>query len=609
LASRFKYPAFLLLLVAGVYALSLDNAFIYDDIPLITHRPPSESFFAAFDVFTKPHWHNLPYYRPVAGLSMALQKTWHGNAAPMFHVFNIGLMMVASLLVYALLRLPVFGLKPLMAFLTAALFAVHPAGSSCVYPICSGRETLLPGACILLAVYGWIRGGRTGYAIALVGLVLGLFSKEQSVVIPVLFIAADVLKLTRVKVPAWRRYLPVVALLLGYALIRHRIFADAPHASLDLALLDQPLGPVLTVGYMLQTWFAPFLALRYEPRAFVWPSWPHAFVALVLIAVTARLFFRTRDAWRQMLFFVLFAAAVVAPTANILLQEAHFAERYTWLAWLAVPACAFISLKEISRPALVFASLSILLLSGISLARDRYFQDYETFLEQWMKSDPTLSQPYLSMGDLLREKDELSAAEPYYLKALELDPDSVVTLNNIGTLYQALNQHEKALPHLEAVVRAHGPDLEAWHNLATSYASLGQTNRAVDTYLQVIEKGSSHAPSFFNLGFILSRTQRIPEAVNYFERAIAADPRYEPPYYSLGHLYARAGDLKTAEDLFARLLEINPAHADAQHAIAVVYARQNRLDLAIPHCREALRLNPAFVEARRNLEQMLKGQP
>jgi protein O-mannosyl-transferase len=606
LTSSYKYPAALILLVAVVYAFSLDNAFLYDDIPLIVHRPPLASFFSAFDVFTKPHWHNLPYYRPVAGLSMALQKTWHGNVPTMFHVFNIGVLMSAGLLAYALLRLPVFGLKSLMAGLAAALFVVHPVASSCVYPVCSGRETLLPGVFILLAMYGWLRGGRAGCAIGLAGLIFGLLSKEQAIVIPALFVVADVLKLTRFTTASWRRYLPVVGIVLIYFFIRHRIFTGMPHADNELAIINQPLGPLLTLGYMLQTWFAPFVALRYEPRAFIWPSWPHALLALVLIGVTVKLFFQRRDTWRPMLFFVLFAGAAVAPTANFLTQEAHFAERYIWLAWLMVPACAFLALKELTRPVLIFSGVSILLLAGISLGRDRYFQDYESYLTQWIKSDPTMGQPYLSMGDLLREKNELLAAEPYYLQALKLDQDNAVTLNNLSTLYQALNQHEKAVPLIQALLKTHGDDLEVWHNLATCYASLGQTEQAIATFEEAITRGSTHVPTYYNLGFIFSRNDRVPEAVENFQRAIALDPTYEKSYYTLGHLYARVKDLSKAEATFKRLLQVNPAHAEAHHALAVIYARENQLDLAITHCQEALRLHPGFEDARRNLEMMLK---
>src|SRR5262249_58752993 len=107
------------------------------------------------------------------------------------------------------------------ALTAAALFALHPLASSTVYPIASGRETLLPSLWTLLAVYAFLRSGSRWYAVALAAFAAALFSKEQSVVVPALFVLADGLRLSA-DAPGgdlrrWAaRYLPIAAIVRLY---------------------------------------------------------------------------------------------------------------------------------------------------------------------------------------------------------------------------------------------------------------------------------------------------------------------------------------------------------------------------------------------------------
>ncbi len=143
-------------IVVACYAPSLRNGFVYDDLQLIVWSEPPRSLGEVARVFAEPHWPTLPYYRPVARLSMVVQQGLHGANASAYHLFNTVAMAVVSLLAYALLRTPAFGIAVLPAWLGAALFALHPIASSTVHPICSGRETLLPALFIIATVAAFL---------------------------------------------------------------------------------------------------------------------------------------------------------------------------------------------------------------------------------------------------------------------------------------------------------------------------------------------------------------------------------------------------------------------------------------------------------------------
>ena len=230
------------------------------------------------------------------------------------------------------------------ALLFAAAFAVHPVASGTVYPICSGRETLVPSVLMLCAIAAYLSPGRAAYAVALLFTGLSAFAKEQAAVLPAIFVLADALGLTADppgrRPSRWlRRYAPIVLLYGAYFTIRSQLFGGALHA---VAFLDRPWGPFQTLAYTLQTSLVPFVDLVFEPRFEIWWSWPRTVLWVAIVAGLAFAVLRGPAPRRaQALFLAGWWLVALAPTANLLVQEAPFAERYGFLSLaglLAIPA-------------------------------------------------------------------------------------------------------------------------------------------------------------------------------------------------------------------------------------------------------------------------------
>jgi hypothetical protein len=423
----------LLALVLAVYAPATRGSFIYDDQRLVVQEivPASAGDFAR--AFTERHWHNLPYYRPITRITTLVQKALHGNDPAPFHRFNVLLMGAIALLVYAILRLPTLRVSPAPAWLGAAIFALHPIASSCVYPISSGRETLVPAFFSLLSIYAFLRPGRGWQAVAIGGLAFALFSQERAIVLPAAFVLADLLGLTadgpRRDPRRWLvRYLPVAAVTVGYLAIRLQLFQG--EGQFRLAVLHHPLGPLLSVVYAIQTIFAPFRELAYEARVPVWatPGRTIAWLfAVALLAVVARRHWQRVRA--VVLFWLGWAVLALLPTGNVLAQEAQFAERYVFVSLLgAVGIVATLASIGWDRPrvgrAIAVAGIAFLLACGwVSHERAEFFLDNEVFFSQWARSDPGSAQALFNLGDYFASVDDLDAAVENYRRAAEIEPD------------------------------------------------------------------------------------------------------------------------------------------------------------------------------------------
>ncbi len=456
LLGRRLAPLALFALVVAVYAPSMDHEFIYDDHPIMT-EPAPRSLRDLAAVFTRQTTFNLPYFRPVSRVTVVAQRYVHGDQPAPFHLANAVLMGAAVLLGYAVLRLPVFGVERRLALLGAALFGLHPAASSIVYPFTSGRESLVPAVWVLAAVYAFLRGGRRWYALSMAAFALSLFSKEQAVIAPLLFALGDRLGLSA-DAPGrsprrWlARYLPVAAILLFYAAVRWKMFGGGGQH--HLAVLTHPSGPLLSLLYALQTTFTPFLSFAYEPPLGVWFSlarlsiWA---VAVVLVALAARR--RWPELRPALLFWLGWFVVALLPTANLLAQEARFTERYVFLSLLgAIGVLAVLASDGWSRPAVrrwtyALGISALLACAALSVQRASYFRNDRAFVGQWLLTNPASAQAHFIAGDVHAAADELDEAIRQYRLALEIAPHFAEIHYNLAKALLQQGRRDEATQH------------------------------------------------------------------------------------------------------------------------------------------------------------------
>jgi tetratricopeptide (TPR) repeat protein len=499
----------LALLTGATYAPALRNGFVYDDRILIVEQPPPQSLADLARVFAERHWFNLPYYRPVSRFTMVLQKGVHGNDPVPYHAFNLAAGLAAGLLLLALLRQPGFGIARGPALAAAALFVAHPITSDCVYPISSGRETLIPAVMSLAALVFWLREGAAARTLALALLALALLAKEQAIVLPAVFVWADALGVAAGapgRSPGrWlRRHAPVAAVVAGYLVLRALVFGagEGPR----VAFFAAPLGPPLTLLYTLQTVFAPFAELVYEPRPQVWLSAGRLSIALLgaaAIALTAASAGgRPR---RAALFCAGFALLSLAPTANLLVQEAPFAERYGLLALAGIAGAAAAAVAGhawtplAARLGVVAALALVMSAAAVSRGRAPDWADDLAFHEQWLRTDPGAAQPHVGLGQWYADRGDVARSRAHYEAAIALEPGYAVAHASLGAVLLAHGQAEEALAHLERAAALAPETASTWNNLGAARARRGRKAEAEAAYERALALDPGLAPARRNL--------------------------------------------------------------------------------------------------------------
>lgn len=619
-------PICLFILVVAVYAPSVRNDFIYDDVVLIVNQAPPRSATDIARVFTERHWGNLPYYRPIARLTMVLQKWLHGNEPGGYHVLNAALMGVVAMLLYALLRSAAFAVPPALAAIGSALFALHPVAATTVYPICSGRETLLPAVFVIAAVYAYLRPGRIWYAAALGFFALALLSKEQAVVTPGLFIAADVLGLSprpsqRAQgaqgIVTWmQRYAPFAIVLALYFLVRWSLFGGG--IGHRLAVLERPALPALSVLYALQTIVAPFIEEVYEPRLELWLSLPRLLLSLVVVTVWAvAIHRRWTTVGRTVSFWVAWVLLALLPTTNLFEQEARFAERYGLLALAGVVgvAAAVVSpaweARTWRRGRSLIAGIGLVLVvlaAIVTVHRGRYYRDDMTFTRQWLRSDPDSAQAHLYLGQLLLADGELDEASEHIEAALRSFPAYAEAEYHLGILWQRRGDAARAAEHLERAVRIRPTYVEALNNLGLLLLDMGDLPAAAARLERALDVSPGFAVAHYNLSMVRRREGNSGEAIRHLETAVRLEPAYAEAQYWLAVMLDASGDGAGAVRHLERAIRDRPDFVDAHNRLAAILQRDGKPEEAAAHYRYALRIAPDSVDAHTNLGVVLHRQ-
>jgi len=528
-------PYIIAVAIAGMYLLHINNDFIYDDTIVILKQEPVRSMGDVVRIFTEQHYLNFTYYRPITRTTLLLQKAWHGENAVPFHAFNAILISLYALILIKLFSLPILGIRQELAYMAAALCALHPVASEVVYPIASGRETLLSSVFVLCALYAYLKPERFYFALASVSYLLSLFCKEQAIMLPLVFVAADSLGLSGLKprknLHVWSiKYGVIGVITLAYLIIRYALFDGSEYTPNQVIL-----GPILTVGYALQVIIAPTAQLIYEPTGLSVFSLPRlVFVVLVLGVLVWQVVKHWREMQTLILFWTIFFIVFLLPTANIIQQDASYSERYVFVSMVGLMAIIFNVLSACWKPATwkyLFSIVIALTLAaaGMTYYRGSFYVDNLTFYGQWVKTSPDNPSAHNGYGNRLRLKGKLPEAISHLKYAAALSPTEPYPFYNLALLYyENLKQYDAVLWYIDRVLAndpAHIID-DAFMIKAEALNALGREEEALEWYGKYLELNPESIVALYASAKILEKRGERERAKRLYQQVMTIDSKF-----------------------------------------------------------------------------------
>jgi protein O-mannosyl-transferase len=446
--SRVDRTAALVLFVAVCvgYFNAFAGGYQFDDFNVIVRDTSVATLGGWFDA--------QPSIRPLLKLTYALNnlvpEAW-GLRLYGFHVVNLLIHLVATLLVYAVLRRLthdddiVFRDQRLAAFVAALVFALHPAQTEAVTYI-SGRSTSLAAMFALLSMLLWLRGReyedkRDLYVRSPLVFVLALLCKEYVAVLPLALLLLARLESGRLRWlrPALRDsavHWGVVLAAAGAALAvpRYRELALASLDARDLGaqLLTQVHGIAYLVGQLVR-----FDRLNADPALPVVATLDAATMASAATIVGAIVIgFVALRRYPVLGFSILWFFLWIAPTNSLLPRLDVANDRQLYLALIG-PALGITRLVLRLAPRALQWALVATLFLALALAtwqRNGVYADEIAFWRDVAEKSPHNARAFGNLGFALAMACRANDAERALHVAFELDPAFTQPVINLALL-------------------------------------------------------------------------------------------------------------------------------------------------------------------------------
>lgn len=484
-----------------IYANSLNNVFISDDIPGIVKNPyissPLRHWLAPQDLLNSLNY-LLAGYNPFS-----------------YHLTNIILHSLNTILVFIFLSL---FFKAEASLLGACLFAVHPIHAEAVTWV-SGRAYIITSLFILssyllyyysISVKNGLRVNLWRYALSLI-----IFSYYVSGSVSFYFIFPFFLILSDITFDRWRKawkmwlpFLGIFALRIIFvkSVISGRISFVAQEAGQSATLSN----PVFNLAYSffshlgLLLWPAQ-LTLYHEPAVISSFALKVELFFLFLIAVIS-VFFLFRKA-KELFFAIGIFTLFLIPTYSPVIVSWLVAERYLYFPSVALSIfLAFfyeriiVVSKRITGIALLAALFIIAAMGVRAVARN---EDWKTAGSLWRRTvlvSYNSPRAHNNMGDAYCQEGNLEGGIMEFKKAIELKPDYA----------------------------------DAYHNLANVYHNKGDFKEAIWCYRQAVIFNPRLFESHYNLGLIYMGTGELDAARFEFEQALQIRPEDVSAQEALG---------------------------------------------------------------------------
>jgi tetratricopeptide (TPR) repeat protein len=176
----------------------------------------------------------------------------------------------------------------------------------------------------------------------------------------------------------------------------------------------------------------------------------------------------------------------------------------------------------------------------------------------------TMPNAWNNLGILAAREGKTDEAIESFQKALGINPDHAVALQNLGNAYRQKRDWDAAKKTLEHALGLNPEDPDANYGLGMVYAQLNETSRAYEFLQKALALRPAYPEALNNLGILYLRTGRAEEAKRSFAESIRVAPGFEQSYLNLARVYAIEGDKAQARATLEELLKVHPEQAQAR---------------------------------------------
>jgi len=634
-----------IVLAAAAMVPALRNGFTtWDDPQYVIDNPLVRSLSpgSVITMFTTSEY--AGNYHPVTLVAIAAQYAAFGATPGGYHMVSLLLHLVATMLVYRIVKsltvaIPA-GPAGLAPFAAAALFGVHPLHLEPVAWIADQKD-LLCTVFYLGAVFTYIGLEKAGDAragggkaagggqqsgggkavgggndagglrrrlntVVLPLFALALLSKGIAVTLPVVLLLLDYHRERKLTASHIREKLPFFALSVLFGVVA--IVAQSASGAIAAVEIDTPVEKLLyaSQGYILYiaklfvpAGLSPWYPYPPEPPAIYW-----LYTLFAAGVIAAALFLRKKAP------LVFLGAAwytvTVAPVLQFLqVGNAAMADRYVYLpsagilliiGWGLGTLAARFDRSGVKNLPWAAAGAGILAFGALTFTLAPVWADGVSLWTRVIDLYPTSPKGWFNRGHALHNEGKFTLAIADYNKTLELSPAYPYAWSNRGLSRFFSGDRAHAIEDFDRELRSRpsDPDVRFWRG--NVLAAVGRYDEAAADLTMVLSAKPGNFEATVRRGLVYTAVRDFPKAEADFDAAIAARPSDPNLYFNRANV--RAGSKRWDESIadYSAVLRLTPGDREAFYARGIAKFMKRDTSAACGDLRKASSLGSAQAD-------------
>lgn len=225
-----------------------------------------------------------------------------------------------------------------------------------------------------------------------------------------------------------------------------------------------------------------------------------------------------------------------------------------------------------------------------SLAKTNYLELYN------LAKDPKTSQDKQLISDAVVKVDNVITRSVSYF------PRRFSVWESKGSFFRELAPFEPkalvaAIAALEEAKKLNPNDSALLTDIGTLYLAVGETDKADENVSKAVMLKPDYMPAIKERSLILERRGKIEDAIILLEGALKT---YQEPnidlVFQLGRLYYRVNRLSDAKSVFESIIVLSPNHSDSLFLLGEILKKEGKISEANKYFQKVLDLNPGNAE-------------
>ena len=518
------------------------------------------------------------FYRPIQTITFIMDAQIGSGALWMFHMTNLFLFCLASLLLFKLFRK--FGFDSLICLITTLVFSLHPLFSINVAWLPARGDLLIAvfGISSFLYFLYFLDTKKIIFLLLhILLLLLAFFSKETAIILPALmylyyvifmkkFFSAELLKL-------------IILWIFGFSLWFYLRF------SFSGSLPENQIFGIIPFIENLRTipeYISKFILPLNLMSLPVFNNFTTSLGMAILILLVIIIFWsrekgegkRENKGKTIIIFGIVWFILLVLPGmlySRYYPKSGMFYHYLDHRAYLPLIGFVILLLKSLEPDLMkvkpnklfIYGIALTIILSSYSFFHVKTFANPANFLNDAVEDNSKAAVVYFLRGNFWKDSGKMEEAINDYTRAVSIDINYAEAYNNRGSVYGLLGDNHKAIRDLTMAIKLEPNIQDGFFNRAIARDATGDYAGAIEDYNKSIEISPDDYLNYFLRGNSYKSIGQTENAIRDYTTSLNLNKRFPEAYFNRGNAFSSILDSKKAIEDYSMAIRLNPHYVKA----------------------------------------------